>query len=403
MTYEPFGFYAFVVLVLVALDLGWPNNTFGTGSVTVTRRLGSQKLLVGEELLVEVSALNTGSAIERFELRDTPPKLAKIVKGYPRLVCQLVPGARVTLRYTLRFDDPGEHRFGFCGVKASSMFQLRESSRTVELSNSVSVYPVVSRRVVSTPRSKTYSWAGANLSNRKGGRTEFMQIRDYVFGDPLRQVNWKATARLGKTLVNEWLIDRGVDCVVVVDMSSENVPRVVDWSARPLVIQATYELLDALVKAGNRVGLLVLGSNLTKVRPGFGVKHLKEMVERLIRCTEGSVWEILYVEELLEMFFREQYRKRGGTLFFVAARLEQESLRVIGSLAKKGFACHTIYVDTLEGEIEALKHNTKVRLASLENARRIVQAENRWVENQLFRFSSVKEWSPRNGFVEVSI
>jgi len=401
VAYEPFGFYAFVIMVLAALDLGSPNRTLDAESVSVTRKLSSQKLLVGDELVVEVFVLNKGLPIERFDLRDTPPGLAKVTKGYPRLVCQLGSGSVATLRYTLQFDQPGEHRFGVCKCKASSMFGLRESSKTLEVSSVVAVYPVMSHRTISTPRSKTYSWAGINLSKRKGGRTEFMQIRDYVFGDPLRQVNWKATARLGKTLVNEWLIERGVDCIVVVDLSFENVPRVADWSARPLIIQATYELLDALIRAGNRVGLLVLGSNLTKVKPGFGIKHLKVMVEHLIRCTEGSVWEIVYVEELLEMFFRDQYRRKGGTLFLVAAEVGQEGMRVIGSLTKKGFVCHTIYVDTLNDEVDALKRSTKVKIDSLERAYRIVEAERRWVQSQVSRFSSVKEWSPQGGFNEV--
>ena len=201
--------------------------------------------------------------------------------------------------------------------------------------------------------------------------------------------------------MNEWHAERGLDCVMVVDFLDNDLPKIGRWSARTDVIASAYELAHALIGSGNRVGLLVLGDVPVRIQPGYGSKHLRVLLDRLIVSQEGSVWSARDVEDFLEKFFRKQYRYRGGALFFVTANPGEDVLEAVRSLAHKGFSCHTIIVNTLQEESAALSELRLVSGASLALGSRVARAETEWFESQFEKCSKVYEWTRDDGFIEL--
>ena len=316
------------------------------------------------------------------------------------MLCGLKTGEHATLRYEIKLGEPGEHAFGLCSVRLQSMFGLTERTLELPIPTHVRVYPRHLVKGLATGPAKAFGWSGVTPSRYKGGRLDFIHIREYTVGDPLKEVNWKASARLGRTLVNQWRIERGLDCVVIVDLSSEGLPKVREWSARPEVITAAYELASSLVGAGNRVGMLVMGSIPKKIRPGFGSRHLQIMVENLVDSQEGTVWSMGYTEAFLEFFFRKQYTTRGGTLFFVFAWPSPALFETVASLSEKGFACNSVLVDALGGEERALK---RLKILSSEEAEfgfRFARAEEDYFKGMLSSASNVYVWRAGEGFIE---
>lgn len=351
--------------------------------------------------MVELSVLNRGEDLERVRIEDTLPVGARVTRGSTILMCCLKKGALATIRYEIALEEPQEARFQDCNVLVKSMFGLTVTRLQLPAPARVTIYPRLFKRRVGTGRARAFSWAGSSPSRFKGGRLDFMNIREYVGTDPVRDVNWKATARQGKMLVNEWHAERGLDCIVVVDLSSENLPRVGTWTARTEVVSCSYELAHALIHSGNRVGMLVLGSALSKIRPGFGTNHLRVMLDTLVKSQEGLVWRLEHTEEFLETFFRAQYRQRGGTLFLVSAVGGPPLLETVSRLSRKGFAMNCVLVDTLDRQVEELRKQGFGRGPEMVEGARLAAAERKWFVNEFKGFSKVYEWDRRRGFAEL--
>jgi len=401
------------VLLFMAFDLRTPLPRSHETGLTVSRRVSETKALMGVPVLVELTLENRGRRIERVLLRDTPPALttarsfhdippthAVVTKGSTSLLCGIDEGGKVTLRYELQFSEPGQYRFEPCSIRVQSMFGLGERMLVLPSPLTVRVYPRRLVKTVDIGPGRAFGWAGVTPSRYRGGRLDFMNIRSYSSGDALKDVNWKASGRLGKMLVNEWHVERGLDCVVIVDLSAGSLPRVGEWNGRGEVITSAYELACSLARSGNRVGLLVMGGTLGKIKPGFGSKQLRSMVEMLVDSREGETWSMKYVEQFLEMFFRRQYSLRKGTLFFVFAWPGVELLEAVSSLSRKGFVCNSVLVDALDGERRALTELGVLRPEEVEFGLRFAKAEEDSFKTVLAAVSDVYVWTAGGGFTE---
>lgn len=398
ITHSFVGLIAVPLILFVAMDLGVPTSREGRHHLEARRVLSVPKALVDEAVLVQLTLVNRGEAIGRLKLEDPVLTGAELTKGSPRLVCALEKGASATLRYEVAFRQPAEAHFGDFTAKVSSPFALRERSLTLSAASTLRVYPKLLPRRIATGRARAFTWIGSAPSKLRGGHVEFANIRSYVAGDPLRDVNWKATARIGKEMTNEWYLERGLDCVVVVNLSADTLPVVGGWSARGEVISCAYELASSLISHGNRVGMLTLGFNISRVRPGFGHRQLRIMLDELVSSSPGEVWKVQHVDDFLETFFRAQYRSRGGTLFFVSPGASMPFLATVESLSGKKFSCTCVFVSTLEAERGALARAGLLGGDEAERGARYARAELDWFELQFGAFSEVYEWNSSSGF-----
>lgn len=350
--------------------------------------------------MVELTITNDGDDIERLVLEDVLPPGVVVKRGSTLMVCVLKRGKRATLRYEVSLNEPGDVHFGPYVLRVQSLFRLTEKRFDLVAPAAIKIYPRFFSRKILASRAKALSFAGSAPSRYKGGRLEFMNIRGHVYGDPVRDINWKASARLGKRLVNEWHAERGLDCIMIVDLLRADIPRVGAWSGRPALISSSYELAHGLIGSGNRLGLLVLGQTPIKLQPGFGSRHLRVLLDRIVTAQEGTVWNASNVEEFLRSFFRRQYRFRGGALFFVTTTPNADLLNAVRTLAAKGFSCHTIIANTLEDEAEALTELRGAEGTTLAVGKRVARAETEWFEKRFEQYSKVFEWTRNSGFVE---
>ena len=369
--------------------------------LSASRHVSDERVLMNDPVLVELKLTNKGQLIEKSLIRDEPPPDAKVTKGSTSLLCRLKQG-EVSLRYEIQFSEPGEHYFGPCYVKTETMFGLNERRLILPTPLKIRAYPRHLVKSVRTGPARAFGWSGVTPSRYKGGRLDFMNIRSYTPGDPLKDVNWKASGRFGKILVNEWRVERGLDCVVIVDLSSEGLPKVGKWSGKGDVVTSAYELATSLTQSGNRVGMLVMGSYLGRLRPGFGSKQLREMVEMLVDSREGSVWSMKYAEHFLELFFSRQYALGEGTLFFVFAWPSLNLLESVATLSGKGFFCNSVFVDTLNRESQALEEYKKLKPKEIQLGMRFARAEAESLRATLATISDTYVWTAYGGFKEIA-
>jgi uncharacterized protein (DUF58 family) len=105
-------------------------------------------------------------------------------------------------------------------------------------------------------------------------------MRPWAPGDPLKRVNWRATARRGEVWVNESHPERNTDVILFVDSFAE--ARGQDAGTLDLAVRATAALADAYVRRRDRVGLISFGGILRWLEPGMGTVQLYRIVDALL-------------------------------------------------------------------------------------------------------------------------
>ncbi len=166
---------------------------------------------------------------------------------------------------------------------------VREHSEERD-SGHINVYPKIEymRKLQIKPR-KTRTLLGDYPSRRKGRGLEFMDIRDYEPGDEMRRINWKATARANKLMVNEFESERTGDTVILLDVrrfykGAEEYEKLLTASVRAAATIATY-----LSRTRSRVGLVVLGNTVDWIYPSYGKRAMYLILERLLYVRSESI------------------------------------------------------------------------------------------------------------------
>jgi uncharacterized protein (DUF58 family) len=134
------------------------------------------------------------------------------------------------------------------------------------------------RRIIS-PRATQLS-TGDEVSRTVGEGIEFADLRRWSPGDPVRRVNWRASARRGELWVNERHPERNTDVILFVDAFAE--ARRGGEGTLDLAARATVALADAYVGRRDRVGLISFGGILRWLAPDLGSTQLYRVVEALL-------------------------------------------------------------------------------------------------------------------------
>ncbi|GAA1133288.1 DUF58 domain-containing protein [Citricoccus alkalitolerans] len=162
-----------------------------------------------------------------------------------RTVTTLVPRRRGTLRT------------GTVTVRSWGPLGLAARQVTHPVPGQISILPPFrSRRHLPSRLARLREMDGRSAVQTRGGGTEFDSLRDYVRGDDVRSIDWRATARRQDVVVRTWRPERDRRVVIVLDTSRTAAARVDDEPKLDTGIEASL-LLAALASAGgDRVEML---------------------------------------------------------------------------------------------------------------------------------------------------
>ncbi len=194
-----------ILLLILAITDIWAR--YCLQNVTYQRHLSEQRLFFGEEIVLAISIENTKLLpLPWLELEETFP-LTLTIKGHKpqhRLRNNLVTLEclfslrwydRVTRRYTIQGHKRGIHKIGPATLYSGDIFGFLRRAAQVPRADYILVYPLV------VPLSSFQLPARHPFGDHRAPRrvledpTRVIGMRDYVYGDSLRRVDWKATAR----------------------------------------------------------------------------------------------------------------------------------------------------------------------------------------------------------------
>jgi uncharacterized protein (DUF58 family) len=128
-------------------------------------------------------------------------------------------GQTATLPYRVRPLARGHHRFGGVALRVDTPLRLWQRGLALGAPTDVRVYPDFARITQYTllATDNRLSQIGVMQRRRRGEGLDFHQLREYRDGDTSRQIDWKATARVGRLISREYQDERDQRIVFLVD------------------------------------------------------------------------------------------------------------------------------------------------------------------------------------------
>ncbi len=173
-------------------------------------------------------------------------------------------------------------------------------------------------------------FAGRSVSVFKGRGVEFEEVRAYLPGDEVRDIDWNVTARLGEPYVKRFVEERELSVLLVVDVSRSMWFGTAGAEKRDLAAELVAVLGFAAVSNNDRVGLVLSGEKVEHfVPPARGRTHLLRLLRDVIGFTPETTRG--RPDEAAQFILRTAHRR---SLVFWISDFEDDidgrSLRVLG-------------------------------------------------------------------------
>ncbi len=148
---------------------------------------------------------------------------------------------------------------------------------TTELMKKINRIEIRTRRLVDD------SFAGEYHSVFKGRGMAFDEVRPYQFGDEIRTIDWNVTARTGEPYVKQYVEERELTVLLLVDASASEDFGSVDRFKRELAAELTAVLSFAATTNSDRVGLLIFTDQIELyIPPRKGRRHVLRLIRELL-------------------------------------------------------------------------------------------------------------------------
>ncbi len=353
--------------------------------IEATRVLSRDRTSVGVEARVRAILRNAGRSHALLEIVDPlPPELA-LVHGTNHMIVSLAEGETYEMVYEVRPTLKGEFPIGPLRVRSLDSLGLGAEDAVVAEASTLTVAPAMEslHRAPLGPR-RTRPWFGHVPSRQIGVGSEFWGIREYVSGDDVRRINWKASARFDGLFSNEYQGERSGDVVILLDARRESAIGTPAENAVEIGVRAALGVAEHVLASKNRVGLVVQRDVLDWVPPAFGRKQLYRILDHLIHVRAGGEWPFSFVTWVLTRYF-----PRDALVVLISPLTDRTALDAVMTLAAHGYDVAILSPNPLEIERRFLPRN-----AESDVAYRILKMERDNLVVQLRRVAQVVDWDP---------
>jgi uncharacterized protein (DUF58 family) len=218
-------------------------------------RSGDTRVLLGESATVTLTVENPGPRRLRADIRDAWQPSAGARPHHLRV--NLPAGARAPLTITLAPDRRGDKAAAAVTVRSFGPFGLAARQRRRTSPWTVRVLPPFrSRRHLPEKLSALRQLEGQHRALLRGQGSEFDSLREYVIGDDVRSIDWRATARRRDVMVRTWRPERDRRILIVLDTGRTSAGRVGGVPRLDASMDAALLLTALAARAGDRIDMI---------------------------------------------------------------------------------------------------------------------------------------------------
>lgn len=177
----------------------------------------------------------------------------------------------------------GERRADLVTIRSRGPLTVAGRQTSLEAPASLMVLPPFrSRKHLPSRLALLREMDGRTAVLTRGEGTEFDSLREYVIGDDVRAIDWRATARSGDVVVRTWRPERDRRVLIVVDTGRLSAVRLGDETRLDAQIEATLLLAALASHAGDRVDVVAVDTEVrARVAGERGPKLMNELAEKL--------------------------------------------------------------------------------------------------------------------------
>jgi uncharacterized protein (DUF58 family) len=240
----------------------------------------------------------------QFQLRDF------------RLKAVIKPGESKVISYTLRPVERGEYQFGNTNSFIKSPIGLVQRRVITENEGTVKVFP----SYLQLRNFELYTFdnrtgeTGVHKKKMIGQSMEFDHIKEYVRGDDVRRVNWKATARRGGLMVNNYVEERSQQIYCVIDKGRAMKMPFEGMTLLDYAINSSLVFSNIALQKGDKAGLVTLMEQQVDVLPASSKKvQLNKILDTLY--AQETQWQESDYEKLV-VTLRSHFNQRSLLVLF---------------------------------------------------------------------------------------
>ena len=274
-----------VVLLVGALDLLLAGSPRG---LSLSREL-PDRTRIGESVTSTLLLLNGGRRWVRGTVRDGWQPSAGAAPT--RAPISIPAGERRAITTTLTPFRRGERRAGQVTVRAFGPLGLVARQASIALPGVIRVLPpFASRKHLPSRLARLRELDGRTSVMIRGQGTEFDSLREYVRGDDVRSIDWRATARRSdptgssgpELVVRTWRPERDRRVVVIIDSGRTSAARIADEPRIDTAFESSLLLGALATRAGDRVDLAIYDRRVRgRVQGATGAELLSRMVDTM--------------------------------------------------------------------------------------------------------------------------
>jgi uncharacterized protein (DUF58 family) len=249
--------YVFIAFTAIDFLLLFASNQRFTAS-----RIVPEKLSNGDENPISVKLESGYSFTVSLKIIDEIPVQFQVRNFDIRR--KINSGSTDSFEYHLRPTERGEYYFGSLNVYVSSPLHLVSRRFIFDKDHMVPTYPsfIQLKKYDLMAFSNRLFQYGLKKIRRIGHTMEFEQIKDYVSGDDIRTINWKATAKKNQLMVNQFQDERSQSVYMVIDKGRVMKMPFNGLSLLDYAINSTLVLSNIIIKKQDKAGMFTFSKKV---------------------------------------------------------------------------------------------------------------------------------------------
>ena len=258
------------------------------------------RLSNGDENIIRISLKNNYPVPVFLEIIDEIP--FQFQKRDFLIQLRLGENEKKVIEYSLRPTERGEYFFGKLNVYVKSSIRL-VSKRYISAENSyIATYPsfIQLRKYDMMAFSNQMLGYGLKRIRRIGQTMEFEQIKEYVQGDDMRIINWKATSKKNALMVNQYQDEKSQPVYQVIDTGRSMQMPFLGLSLLDYAINSTLAFSNIVLKKYDKAGMFTFskktGNYVAADRRAGQMHKLMESLYRIETDFLESDFSRLYVD-----------------------------------------------------------------------------------------------------------
>jgi len=303
-----------VFFVFIILSFSDYSFLFFTKRFPFATRSTAGRLSNGDENKIELTIKNEFSFPVHINVIDELPEQFQERKWERQL--DLKEKQQKKIQYYLRPHQRGEYHFGNIHLFVTSPLGFVSHRFTSQAAETINVYPsfmqlykyeLLSNAIIQNE-------GGSRRMRKIGQSMEFEQIKEYVTGDDIRTLNWKASARKGGLMVNNFMDERSQQVYCVIDKGRLMKMPFEGLTLLDYAINSCLVLSNICLKKQDRVGVITFSNTIGNILAADRKPVQKESILQLLYNQTTGFLESDF--EMLYMQIRNRIKNRSLLILF---------------------------------------------------------------------------------------